>query len=132
LRELEPAPQSQSTAEQLVGISIRAALHFHPTATLDQQETAIEKLVNAIDDEIVRIEVDQTFRVNDLQFVLRSTCQDVVADVGALEILLWRGGEPEPLVGKYVLDPGERLIVEPSVQPPIDIRPFEGSSLTKV
>jgi hypothetical protein len=125
-RELQgPAPSSD---DQLVGISIRTVLHFSPEATLTQQEAAIAKTIKAVEDEIVRTEVDQTFRVNELWIILRLTCQHIVIDVGEPnrpfeEILLWREGKPEPVIGNYIVQPGERLIVEPSLAAAIDIRP---------
>ena len=65
---------------------------------------------------------------------LALTCQDVVIDVGAPnrpfeEISLWRDGKSEPLVRDYTVKPGERLIVEPSIAVPIDIRPSGGPTL---
>src|SRR5579859_7859599 len=80
LIEVWPAPWS--VAESLVGISLRTVLHFHPRATLTQQEAAIEKTIQAVKREIVYTEVDETFRISDLWFVVRFTAQDVVIDVG--------------------------------------------------
>jgi len=120
-----------TSADELVGISLRTVLHFRPLATFAQQEAAIEKTVKAVADEIVRTQVDQTFRVNDLVADLRFTCQDAVIDVGEPnrpfeEILLWRGGKSEPFSGNYLVQPGERLVVEPSLPVAIDIRPAGG------
>jgi hypothetical protein len=111
---------------------MRTTLRFYPQATLAQQATAIEKAVKVVEDEIVRTAIDQTFRVNELWFLVRSAaCQEVVVDVGEpnhpfQEILVWRDGKPEALVGDYVLKRAERLIVEPTMPAAIDIRPAGG------
>lgn len=115
-------------ADRLLGISLRAVLHFDPHATLAQQETAIEKTVQAVQDEVVRTQVDGRLRIIDLWMVLRLTCQDLVIDVGDPnrpfpELLLWRDGQPEPLTEDYILQLGERLIVELSLPAAIDIQP---------
>jgi hypothetical protein len=94
---------------------------------------ALNKTVKAVEQEIVRTQVDQTFRVNDLVADLRFTCTNVVIDVGRPnrpfdEILLWREGKSEPLIGNYIVKSGERLIVEPSLAAAIDIRPAGGAS----
>ena len=126
LEALRPALSSDD--DRLVGVSLRTVLYFRPQATLTQQEAAIEKTIKAVKAEIVRTEVDQTFRINEMWVVVRFTCQGVVIDAGEPnkpfeELLLWRGGKPEPLLGNYTVKPGERLVVEPSLPSAIDIRP---------
>lgn len=114
--------------DQLVGVSLRTVLHFYPQATLVQQEAAIAKSIKAMEDEILRTQVDHTLRINWLSLILYSVAQNVVIDIGDPnhpfeQILLWRDGVPEPLVGNYMVQPGERLIVEPSLPAAIDLRP---------
>lgn len=112
--------------ENPVGISLRTVLHFHSASTLAQQDAAVEKVIKAVEKEIGRIKVGQTLRVNELWVVVRFTSQDIVIDAGEpnrpfQEILLWRGGNPQPLVDNYVVQPGERLVIERSIPVPIDI-----------
>jgi hypothetical protein len=127
-RDPDIADAPPNASDQLIVLSIRAVLHFHPRTTLEQQEAAVEKTIRAVKDEIVRTQVDQTLCIHELWRVMRFTAQDVVCAVGEHDrsfeqILLWREGKPQPLTGDYLLKPGERLIVEPSLTAAIDIRP---------
>jgi hypothetical protein len=117
--------------DRRVGISLKTTLHFNALTTLVQQEAAIEMAVNTVKDEIIRTQVDERLRINDLWLMVRFNCQDVVIDVGEPnrpfeEVLLWRDGKPEPLIGNYLVQTGERLIIEPSLLAAIDIRPAGG------
>lgn len=73
------------------------------------------------------IEVHQTLRITNLWMVIMSSASCVI-DVGQpnrpfQEILLWRGGEPKPLLHNYVRQPGEQLTIEKSIPVPIDLQP---------
>lgn len=127
LAEVRRPPLRDGTGE-LLGFSLKTTLHFHSLVTFTQQQAAIGKVVKALQNEIEDMEVGQTLRVNELWFVMRFACQDVVVDVGEpnrpfQEVLLWRRGKPEPLTANYVLQAGEQLTLENSIPVPIDLQP---------
>jgi hypothetical protein len=65
-------PALPSADDQLVGISVRAVLHFRSETTIARQEQSIADAVKAVEKEVLRTEVGGTFRVNDLWCALRS------------------------------------------------------------
>jgi hypothetical protein len=122
------SPKLRDGTEELLGFSLKTTLHFDPAATFTQQQTAIGKIIELLQKDIEHMEVGQTLRLNELWFLVRLACQDIVVDVGEpnrpfQQILLWRRGIPEPLVDNYVLQPGEQLTLEKSIAIPIDLQP---------
>jgi hypothetical protein len=126
--EIQKKPPS-SDREQLVGISFRAVLHLDPRTTMAQNDL-IRSAVRDVEEWILSKEVGETFTVNDICLALR--LNKYVIDVGAPnrpleEIRLWRAAEGgtrhgQELTTNYIMNPGERLVVEPSMPTPIDIR----------
>jgi hypothetical protein len=124
-------PEPPGAGEQLVGISLRAVLHFAPITTTAKQNAVIREAVQDVEKSILGKEVGETFRVNDVWMTLRERYH--VIDIGEPnrpleEILLWRGAAGETRRGQdlttnYILQCGERLVVEPSMPTPIDVRP---------
>ena len=114
--------------EELIGLSLKTVLHFHPSTCAVQHDAATRKIIKIVTEEVEELEPGRTLRINDLWFVLRYACQNEIVDVGwpnrpFEEILLWRGGKPQPLTEDYVVQPDERMTIERSIPVPVDIRP---------
>jgi hypothetical protein len=125
LAKIRKSGPPSAAADQLVGISLRAVLHFAPGTTFMHREKALADAVRFAEQEILRTEVDGVFRINNLWLALR--CCKHVVDVGEPyrpfeELLIWRDGKGEPLLENYILQPGERMFIEPSIPAPIDIQ----------